>query len=168
MRIQHILIIGVTLLVSLSSRPAMAQTPTTQWVSFYSTNSELNNAPLPIGAVVDVYDPDGILCGRDTVDEIGSYGFLACYFDDPNTPSDEGIEPGDTVSFRINSGAAGRYELPDDVQNGDRFEVDLPIEDGGAIPPPPQSIPEPITIILFSSGLAGMAAWRMKHQRRQP
>ena len=77
--------------------------PTNEWVNFMSQTSTLNDQPIPVGAVVDAYDPDGVLCGTFTVTAEGQYGFLLVYRDDTTTPeTDEGSEPGDTITFYIN------------------------------------------------------------------
>jgi hypothetical protein len=111
-----------------------AQTPTTQWVNFYSSNTTLAGQPVSAGALIQAFDPSGVVCGSYTVNILGSYGFLACYIDDLTTPEDEGVVPGDTVSFRINGIAAGQFALPTAIQNGDRFRVDLVA--GSTVPEP--------------------------------
>jgi len=143
--------------VLMSSSTADAQvTPTTSWVNFYSSNSTLNNKPIPAGAVVRALGPDGSLCGEFVVVELGSYGFLACYFDDPNTATDEGIELGDTVMFVINGVFAGSFTVPSEgVGNGARFQVDL-----AAMPPvEPIPVPEPLSITLLGLGLAALGGY---------
>lgn len=138
-----------------------AQTPTTEWVNFYSSNTTLDGTPVPVGAVVTAYDPSGVLCGQKVVSQAGSYGFLACYFDDPNTSENEGITTGDKVTFRINGSAAGEFQLPSSIQNGDRFEVNLA---AGARLSRPKQIPEPATIALLGGGAAGLAAYLRKRR----
>jgi len=54
------------------------------------------------GDTLMVFDPDGILCGKFTVQKDGQYGFLHVYGDDPSTRVDEGAERGDTLAFRLN------------------------------------------------------------------
>jgi len=81
-------------------------TPTYEWVNFYGIDSYFNGSPLPLGAVVRAYDPDGINCGIWIVTAQGQYGLLAVYRDDPSTPEDEGAEPGDTITFTINGAIA--------------------------------------------------------------
>jgi len=102
--------------------------PTKEWVSFYSSNTLLNGEPVPIGAVITAYDADGLLCGCDTVSRNGYYGLLQVYRDDPLTPDhDEGADPGEEVSFKID----GFYAIsrtgttPLWSANGDRSELDL-------------------------------------------
>ena len=76
--------------------------PTTAWTDFYSDGSTVNGSPLPIGAVVRAYDPQGVLCGEFIVHTAGSYGYLHVYGDDASTPgNDEGAVEGDTITFTI-------------------------------------------------------------------
>jgi len=78
-------------------------TPTNEWVSFFSENTTLNGNPIPVGALIDAYDPDGIHCGRDTVHTVGHYGFFPVYRDDIYTSGiDEGAAPDDTITIYIN------------------------------------------------------------------
>ena len=109
-----------------------AQTPTTQWVNFYSANTTVAGGPVSVGSVVQAFDPSGVQCGRFTVTTAGKYGFLACYIDDPNTSIDEGVVPGDTVSFTIDDEPAGSFTLPGGLSNGQRFEVNLTAVKQGA------------------------------------
>jgi hypothetical protein len=81
-------------------------TPTTKWANFYGLNSTLDGAPVPVGAVVRAYDPDGIHCGEWTVTTDGVYGMMAVYGDDGTTPGDEDAEEGDNITFTINGVAA--------------------------------------------------------------
>lgn len=146
-----------------------SQTPSTQWINFYGSNSKLDALPIPVGTVVDAYDSEGILCGRFTVNNPGSYGFLACYLDDPNTETDEGVDPEERVAFKLNGLEAGSYQLPSSIQNGDRFLVEL---SAVSIKPPnrpdsePVTVPEPVSIILFSTGLAGLAAMKLRSRHK--
>ncbi|MGQ9594642.1 MAG: golvesin C-terminal-like domain-containing protein, partial [Anaerolineae bacterium] len=77
-------------------------TPSIYWVNFYGVASFFAGAPVPLGAVVEAYDPDGVRCGYFVVNTPGSYGLMPVYGDDPMTPEDEGAEAGDTISFTIN------------------------------------------------------------------
>ncbi len=144
---------------------ASAQTPSVQWVNFFSSNSKLEGQPVPVGAVIEAFDPSSVLCGRSVVSTSGSYGFLACYVDDPNTDVDEGIIPGDTVRFTINGLPAGKFTVPTGIRSGDAFEVNLSAI--GLTEPIP--IPEPFTITLMGIGLGGIAsyAWRRQAAARR-
>lgn len=78
-------------------------TPTNTNVNFYGELSYLDGELLRKGDVVTVQDQDGIVCGSFDVQVAGSYGFLHAYGDDPTTPGvDEGAEPGDVLTFRVN------------------------------------------------------------------
>jgi hypothetical protein len=79
------------------------------------------------GDVVTAYDPDGVLCGKTTVNEPGQYGFLHVYGDDPTTQVDEGATDGDAIVFEVN-GQAVQAAGPDEAKwsaDGDRWHVDL-------------------------------------------
>jgi hypothetical protein len=101
--------------------------PGLEWVDFFSANTTFFGEPVPVGAVVAAFDPQGVKCGERTVVEKGKYGLLPCYRDDATTPEDDGASPGDVISFTINGlpvTAAG----PDDpiwTSYGDKWEVDL-------------------------------------------
>jgi len=106
--------------------------PTNQWVNFHSANTTFLSQPVPVGAYIAAYDPDGVQCGEFTVTTEGKYGVLPCYGDDETTPNvDEGAEPGDEISFTINGLPAAALG-PDDpiwTSHGDRREVDLEVPD---------------------------------------
>jgi fibronectin type 3 domain-containing protein len=76
-----------------------------EWVNFYSSNSILNCAPVPVAACVEAW-VGSLKIGYYAVTSAGSYGFLAAYRDDTSTPEKDGASPGDTVSFTINTLAA--------------------------------------------------------------
>jgi len=100
---------------------------TTEWVNFYCGDNWFYNVPLPVGSVVDAYDPDGILCGSWPVTEAGKYGFMPVYRDDIYTIEDEGAEPGDEISFFINGYPANAVGDRTWTENGDTSEVCLDI-----------------------------------------
>lgn len=77
-------------------------TPTYEWINLYCATPSLDGAPLQPGDTIFVYDPDGVLCGIDTVRADGAYGFAPVYRDDAYSPEDEGALPGDTLYFAIN------------------------------------------------------------------
>ncbi len=77
--------------------------PTTQWMNVYCHVPSLDGAPLTPGDTVKAFDPDGVYCGKYIVRTDGGFGFLAVYRDDSWTPDvDEGANPGDRISFKIN------------------------------------------------------------------
>jgi hypothetical protein len=109
--------------------------PTSEWINLWSDDTTLNTNPVPVGASVRVYDPDGVLCGDGQVDARGSYGLVAVYRDDPFTPVvDEGAEPGDTLRMTIN-GFPARAIGPDVAvwtHTGDVLRVNLSAQ--GVVP----------------------------------
>jgi hypothetical protein len=82
-------------------------TPTTEWVNFVSTDSTFLGRSLIVGDRVDIYDPQGVLCGNRIIVSAGALPVTACYGDDPSTPEDEGALPGDALRFEINGVPAG-------------------------------------------------------------
>lgn len=97
----------------------------TEWVNLHGTIT-LYGLPAPMGTVVDAYDPDGVHCGEFEVHTAGIYGSVAVYRDDALTPEvDEGCDPGDVITLRING-----YQAESDViviwtENGDLIEANL-------------------------------------------
>ena len=126
-------LLPLTLLFVLVAAIALADVyPTNEWVRLYSRDCTLNSNPLPLGALVDVYDPDDVHCGRYVVDTEGWYGFLYVYRDDDTSVAiDHGADPGDPLSdIRIN-GVPATPEGPDTPAwtfHLDKYEVDLSVE----------------------------------------
>ena len=107
--------------------PACVVTPTNQWVNLYGLDSTFHEAPLSPGQVVNAYDPDGVRAGCFVVRSDGHYGAMAVYADDPDTPEDEGCEPGDTIDLFV-EGELATTLGPDDpvwTENGDLLHVEL-------------------------------------------
>jgi len=102
MNIKIIIYIFLVSGILCQARVAAQVVPTNRWVSVYSEFSLFNGQPVPVGAVIEVYDAQGILCGSAEVPDPGRFGFIPVYGDDPRTVGiDEGAEPGDTLFFRI-------------------------------------------------------------------
>ena len=99
--------------------------PTYEWVNFYCNTNTYRGEPLPIGSVVDAYDPDGVHCGSFYVTVPGQYGFMAVYRDDPFLDGDQGAEPGDIIRFYVNGTEAITTGDPSWTTNGDAHEVCL-------------------------------------------
>jgi hypothetical protein len=102
-----------------------------EWVNFFSANTTFLGQPVPVGAVIAAFDPQGVQCGQFTVVERGKYGLMPCYRDDATAPGDNGADPGDVISFTIN-GLPAVAVGPDEpiwTNNGDRREVDLGVPD---------------------------------------
>jgi len=118
-----------------ANHAVVGMSPTNEWVNFYSQNSTLNGQPLPACAVVRAYNPRGVQCGEFTVAHAGWYGLMPVYRDDPNTPTDEGMRPGEIVTFTINGAPATPMgpDAPVWTTNGDLKQVDL-VAEGGESP----------------------------------
>jgi hypothetical protein len=87
---------------------ASGVSPTNTWVNFFGSARRLNGAPLPIATTVLAVDPNGVVCGAAVVNQRGAYGVLACYGDDPRTPSDEGAVAGDVIRIVADGVVLGR------------------------------------------------------------
>ena len=123
-----------------TSTPSSTQTPTStptstpqpihpsmEWVNVYGDARMADDSLAPYGAIVDVYDPDGVRCGTYLVTTPGQYGPIPVYRDDGATPEDEGATPGDALSFTIN-GLPAVATGPDAAtwtSMGDLLNVDL-------------------------------------------
>ena len=112
-------------------------TPTNTWIDLYSADSSFAGQPVPLGAAIAAFDPQGVQCAEFTVTTVGWYGIMPCYGDDTTTAEDEGAVAGDLLSFAIDGWAAtpepialnGNPVSPDTgvtwTQNLDRWEVNL-------------------------------------------
>lgn len=149
--------------------PTVTQTPTptltppatrlaplisNNWISFYGRAIQFNNQPVPPGKIIEAYDSNGRLCGSYQVDTTGKYGFLTCALDNPNTAVNEGVAPGEIVYFKVDGQAAGTFQLPAQLKSGARFNAT------------PVMVPEPLTIVLFGTGLLGLAV-RVRRRNKQ-
>ncbi|MEW5995365.1 MAG: FlgD immunoglobulin-like domain containing protein, partial [Candidatus Zixiibacteriota bacterium] len=112
---------GVTIVLT----PVGPIFPTNEWVNYFcSTNTYLGH-PLPVGSVVDAFDPDGIHCGTFYVHTPGHYGFMPVYADDPYNPGDQGAEPYDLIRFYVNGIEAVTTGNTMWTEHGDTNEVCL-------------------------------------------
>lgn len=111
------------IVIVLSPMSPVVTTP--EWVNFYCMDNLFMDVPLPVGSVIDAFDPDDVHCGSYWVDREGQYGFMPVYREDEFTPGDQGADPGDPIRFQIN----GIDVIPNGAniwtQNGDEFEVCL-------------------------------------------
>ncbi len=107
--------------------PVSPVTPTNEWVGFYCQDNFYSGVPLPVGSVVDAYDPDGVHCGTFYVDEAGKYGIMPVYRDDIFSAEDEGAEPGDSIAFFINGVPATTDGETIWTAMGDNFETCLDV-----------------------------------------
>jgi hypothetical protein len=123
----------IALACLLVAAPAAHPVDATQpvWVDFYGETSTLNGQPLPEGAVVRAYDPDGVLAGRAEVALAGWY-LIAVYGDDPQTAPDEGAEAGDTITFTIQGQPAATLGPDEPVWTSsvERLHVELAANSG--------------------------------------
>ena len=95
---------------------------TNLFADVYGLSSTLDDQPLPVGACVLAFDPDGVNCGAFQVTTAGYYGLMHVYGDDPTTPEDEGAESGDTITFTIDGLPAEGQAV---WQERARIEADL-------------------------------------------
>lgn len=107
-----------------SNFPETKKSPTDQWINIYcSSGTLINGQPLAEGAIITAFDPDGVICGIDTIDMDGQFGFMQIYKDDVDTPVDEGAEDGDSIIFMI----SGMFLKTEPVvtwnKNNDPYEV---------------------------------------------
>jgi hypothetical protein len=86
---------------------AMDVIPTSTWVNLYGSARGSDGAPLAVGSVVKVVDPEGVTCGAARVTTEGQYGLLPCYGDDSTTPADEGAQPGDPIQVMVDGQVLG-------------------------------------------------------------
>ncbi len=117
------LVLLVVLTVCLASGlSAQVINPTPFFTSFADTtmSSTFNGQPLPIGSIVQAYDPSGTYCGIDTVVlDVPSgnpkFGYFSVYGDDANTTGlDEGATAGEQITFKIN-GRTATVDAGDDT-----------------------------------------------------
>jgi len=72
-------LVGLIWLFALAGAQADGVTPTTEWINLYGTENTWNGEPLPVGATVAVFRPDGAKCGEIVVTVEGWYGLVPCY-----------------------------------------------------------------------------------------
>ncbi len=97
-----ILLVLAVSLVSADLARANDIVPTPFSTFFRDSLTTYNGQPIPVGSVIDAYDPDDIRCGTWTVTQTGLWGNMAVYGEDPFTPGDQGAEAGDSITFLIN------------------------------------------------------------------
>ena len=126
---KRMILVSALVLILISAASLSAEVhPTNKWINVYGNDCLLNGNPLPIGAIIDAYDPDGVHCGRWIVTETGTYGFMPVYLDWTGTPElDEGAEVGDEITLIVNG--TSTLELGPDspvwTENGDSYNVNL-------------------------------------------
>lgn len=87
-------------------------TPTLEWVDLYCDEAYFDDMLLPLGTVIEAFDPDGVLCGQWTVTEEGRYGFMPVYTDDPWTAEDEGCDTSDVITLLVNGFEVEPFNSP--------------------------------------------------------
>lgn len=122
-----------------STRAQGGVVPTDEWVNFFSANTTFLGQPVPVGAMIAAFGPQGVQCAEFAVGVEGEYGVMPCYRDDATTPGeDEGADPGDVIDFFTIDGLPA---LPEPIsfngipvtpsttitwtEHGDLWEVDL-------------------------------------------
>jgi len=139
--------------------------PTPYWMSFLGDVTYNGSNLLPLGSRIDAYDPDGVLCGTDYVENVldssGVYGSMAVYGDDVTwTPSvDEGAETGDLISFYINGRPAAAEVVSGSIYWQDKATsiVNLSANDFTfgmtLVDPPSNTSGDPGTTLRFQVGV---------------
>ena len=114
-------------------QPHTTVTPTIEMVFFYcggeNAMSLFMGGPVPVGSIIDAYDPDGVRCGTQMVTTAGKYPAMPVYRDDPFTQEDEGANPGDNIRFFINGLEAIPYGEHTWTQDKDQFLTCLEVSD---------------------------------------
>lgn len=113
--------------------PACTLTPSNQWVNLYGLGSQFHGMPLTPGKIVRAYDGAGTLAGCFVARSSGRYGAMPVYADDPETPEDEGLDPGERIRLTVD-GEPAMTLGPDEpiwTENGALLHVELAV--GGAI-----------------------------------
>jgi hypothetical protein len=105
--------------------PGGGVVPTNEWIVTFCQGPgyTLPVEPPVEPVLIQAFDPDGVLCGQDWMMEDGTYGFMPVYRDDPETDLDEGAEPGDLISFRLNDIPVTSDPEVYWTANGDIYEV---------------------------------------------
>jgi hypothetical protein len=99
-------------------------TPTLEWVDLYCAVAYFDDMLLPLGTVIEAFDPLDNICGQWTVVEEGRYGFMPVYTDDPWSPEDEGCDTNDVITLKVNGFEVEPFNAPLIwVGNGARIET---------------------------------------------
>ena len=135
-------ILRLVLLAGVLNVHATAQVqPTNVWMDCFSQASTVNGQAVPIGALVQAYDPQGVLCGEYRVQTAGWYGYLHVYGDDATTTGiDEGAVNGDTITFRIEGLAALASANAVWTSGNPGALLEVHLHANLSAPPPPQLI----------------------------
>ncbi len=86
--------------------------PTPDWMNFWTDSAFVDNIPVKIGDIVDVYDQAGKHCGNSIVSQAGLVSLFPIYGDDTTSIADEGARTGELLTFAINGcPVAGRGSI---------------------------------------------------------
>jgi hypothetical protein len=97
-----------------------------QWISLFCDENYFEGNLLPKGSVVEALDHDNIVCGQFFVHEVGKYGMMKVYRDDPLTPGiDEGADSNEVLTMHINTFDATPFPTPVWTYHNDVQEVCL-------------------------------------------
>jgi hypothetical protein len=121
--------------------------PTYEWMNFYGKLALPDGTGVPTGTVVLAVDPQGVICGATATWEVGQYGLLACYADDPDTPADEGAVPGDTIRLVVGEGSPqqpGSWVIGEGIWIGHGSRQQVP---AGPLPELKQKLYLPLVVV---------------------
>lgn len=113
--------------------------PTSKWTAFYGSTTTYNGAPIPIGSIIDAYDPDGVHCGRDTVIMAGHYGFMPVYGRDDYG---DGAEQGEVITFYVNNRLAIPNGPDDPVWLGMDYRLEVNLSASASVSMAVVSLPD--------------------------
>jgi hypothetical protein len=137
----------------------------TPWSKGFIGEAFYNGQQAPKGSIIDAYDPDGVHCGTFTIganyDTVGVFGMLFVYGDDIlwSPDVDEGAEPGDLITFKVNHRDPQVTVIDGDLYWLDKAqaEVDLSVDDAiialTLTDPPSDRIGHPFSIQQIPIGL---------------
>jgi subtilisin family serine protease len=92
--------VGGPVVASPVGDPPLRHTP--HWIDVFG-DLTIGGLPAPVGTVVEVVDGSGTVAGRQRLVQPGEYGFLHIYLDDPESVVDEGAEPGEWLTLRVDA-----------------------------------------------------------------
>jgi subtilisin family serine protease len=128
---------SITALSSGSEPEANPLNPTAQFIGIYGYVTG-GGVAAAAGTVVEVVDGIGQVAGRARVRSDGGYGCLPVYLDDPETRVDEGAEPGEWLTVRVNgTPTASRVQW---TAFGDVSRLDLEISPAAGPPAPGDAV----------------------------
>src|SRR3989338_2720975 len=115
-----------TILFTVSSQDASAFPPIAS--EFYGT-AYIDGKPAGINTTITVFTAQDIRCGQFTIKEAGTYGFLSCLGDDPDTIKVEGATHGESILFFVDNKPA-RAQGNAQWGEGSFHQVNITLETG--------------------------------------